>query len=69
MKLKTMGMLAAIMGASASVPGASMLGAASFDGVGVTVEPHKIPVFHNGKRIRRPKSAKRLRLRRTRGWR
>lgn len=31
-------------------------------------QPRYEPVYENGKRVRRPKSARRLKLRRTRGW-
>lgn len=62
-KLKMIGMLAAIIAAGGSAPGPS-----SFEGVGVTVAGRPEDIELTPKQ-RRPKSARRLKLRRTRGWR
>lgn len=64
-KLRMIGMLAAVIGAGGLPP---MPRDATFEGVGVTVagRPEDIKLTP---KTRRPKSARRLKLRRTRGWR
>lgn len=63
-------LLAVAAGGAVRTPGVRLMPEPGDGGAaGEPLPEHKIPAYHNGKRLRRPKSARRLKLRRTRGWR